>query len=192
MSVPIHIAAGAEGLFWLFVVAVSIIAQIVKAGRRNQERPAPPPGAGADFPAAEPADELRQFLEKLAGAPPVERPPAPPPVAPPPVPYSSSTQTRPSEPSRSTAAAMRNERVRAAASRPSAVRPEPPPAFVAKPAMPRPLIVRAPVPGLPAQPAPVQTHELCAMLFDPAAIRKAILLREILGPPVALGKKGAF
>lgn len=92
MSTVTFAASDVSGLFWLVVIVVTVIAQIVKAKQQfNKSRPGQvrAPTAEPDrMPEADrtPEEELREFLRSLTGAPPARRPapmvvPAPPPAA---------------------------------------------------------------------------------------------------------------
>lgn len=69
-------AGDPQAVIWLIIIAATVIVQIVKAGKRLTRTP-PEPGPPGQEPVA-PQDELREFLENLAGtrrAPPAQSPP---------------------------------------------------------------------------------------------------------------------
>jgi len=163
MSNLFHIAAGGFDLFiWLIIIAATIIAQIVKAGRKVGGSVSPDtPRPRSVGPA--PQDELRDFLQTLSRTeqPPqaIARPAAPPP--PPPA------------------------RARPVAMPIHAPRPEP---------RAMPLTPRRPARHTAAKPARTapqrvpgsRSIQVARELGQKESLRKAILLREILGPPLAL------
>ncbi len=95
----IHLAAvNPEGLFWLVVVIISIIAQIVKARRQIKQSGSPDQASQNSYSA--PAQELEKFLLKLTGS--VDQPqtspqaqPAQLTTSPPPPPSSNSARNVP-------------------------------------------------------------------------------------------------
>lgn len=183
-SAWLPLAASIEGVFWVVVVILTIIVQIAKASKRplvSDQRPdgTPPPGG------ASPQDELQQFLRALSG----ERP------APPPAP---GTQAQPRPAARPRAVVMRGTPP------PTPSRPAPRRETVLQAA--RPSTARRamrPTPAASSSPpvvtgADVYAHEqahgwaaenrcgILEALKAPDDRRKAIVLREILGPCVAL------
>jgi len=188
----IHIAAGdIGGLFWIVVVIIAIIAQIVKA-RKQFDKGAPqqdqPPAEG------DPAEELRKFLEGLGQA-----QKAPPPHVPPPV------QRASSRPAVSAREAQRS------IPRPTPIvrpRAEPPPVPVHEVAV----SARPPVPeagpsdaevlaryraelasarAASAKPASKWQQKLAGRLArqDRQLLKEAIILREVFGAPAALRRR---
>lgn len=192
----VHIASGGfDGLFWVVVVIIAIIAQIVKS-RKQFDQGAPKQDAP---PGGDPAEELRKFLDGLGQA--QKAPPAPPPVPPTPVPPPTPRPTP----------------KQAAPSRPPPVQaPRPPPVVRRMPEPPVPVreVVtrpRAPEPEHVPTEAEVMARfraELAAKAttgkkvtrwqrllaeqlstHDRRLLQEAMLLREILGPPVALRRR---
>ena len=160
----LRVQEGAPGFLWFVIIAATIIAQMVKLFRRQRPSQPPAPPVTGDSEREAPRDELSEFLRQLTGTP----PPAP---APPPVP------TAPARP------AQHPRRVTA-----QRVRAVPPPAPI------RPLA--------PSRPAPVASihddaykplrksgaasplqREILGMVSRKKGLRRAILLREILGQP---------
>ena len=168
----IRAGADPEAIIWLIIIVASIVAQVIKSAReagpgRKSLHPNAPPPVPPTGPSSE-ADELRQFLESLGGA---QQTTAPRPPPPPP--------------------------------RPTARRPAPPPVPTATvtPAAPvRPVPRRrAAAPTAPIAPAPatkrrrvnrtrnaVQRKVLMMAVRDRDTLQEAILLREVLGPPIAM------
>ena len=193
--------AGFEDLVPVLIfVAFAVISQLIKRAQRQGAegagagtRKAPPPRPHSPTPRQQqaprsplqPADEeLRKFLEELSGAslpepqpvrraPPQQRRTAPPP--PPPVP-----KARPPERAAARAAlskAGKRKPVPARGEHPRVHKPEPP-AGVAE---------VAPLPDWGRrQKTPEAIAALRGGLKGRASLRDAILLREVLGPPLAL------
>ena len=204
-----YIASGGQDLITLVIFVVVILAQIVKAAKGKKPTIAAPgtsPANEGSYTA--PEDELRKFLESLSGAPAAHeesRPAQPPPVAthvpappprPHPVPHAQpevlvAPRPAPHPTAQPTvAAAVKRVPVEThdVVSRPAAL---PAPAL-------RPYELYAlqsvkttsDAAGNPVVHVHRETHhfrkELFAQLSDREAIRKAIVLREILGPCLAL------
>ncbi len=159
--------ASLEGLFWLVIIAASIIAQVVKASKRMV-----PPGEPATddrisrdaMDGVSPDMELRDFLRRLGVTQTVEHPSPPPPPPPP-------------------ATSRRQAPTTRRADRPA---PTPAPVRAATPARPRQKAAAVPATGK-AIPGPqTPSPSLRRLLAHPMGLRQGILLREILGPPVAL------
>lgn len=190
----IHVASGGgmECVFWGVVIAVFVVSQIAKS-RKKFDESAPQQQNPADG-GGDPAEELRKFLEGLGQAP--SQPPAPPPapVAPPPPPRPS-TQA-PAQPRRVTA-----QRVKARTVVPPPMAHEEPPRRripepVPEAAMPDEAAVlarykaelAAAAVAAPAKATTKWRAILTAELLsaDRQPVRKAFVLRELLGPPTAL------
>jgi hypothetical protein len=160
---------------WAIFIIISVVAQIVKARKKaaNQE-PKQPSSERSDQAPARPDEELRQFLEKLAGGRPqrtapaevnippevvrARRPPAPPQL--------------PTQPKR--------QRTQA---------PQTIPTVSARPTATPPTVRVTPAVAL----EPVVTTDATALrillrkeLQQADATRKAMVLHEILGPPIGL------
>ncbi len=203
-----------SGLFWLVVIAASIIGQIMKAAKKHTDAaPGSPSAPRPDRPSSgEPAQELEEFLRNLMGEqapraepPPVLRPaPRPAPVALPA--QDPATFSKPTPAYRSATAAP-----------PPSSRPEKR-AYMPLPAVPAPreararvslkaeaqraAPTRAAVAAAAAAAAAAQmtrpidagsnkalaalTAEVHRQIKTRESLRAALLLREILGPPVGL------
>jgi hypothetical protein len=203
----IMLGEGIEELFWIVIVVGSLIAQIAKSRRQARQKrsgadrraapPAPPPAGTA-------ATELRRFLQEFQeeAAPSAPRTPAPPPV---PV----ASRTRPASP-----AHARPRQPRATAVQPVQVR------TMSRPTPPTSPATRKPTARLARKPSPPprkqqktavtsvhaaaykqkdrgpsanqrEQRAIMAMLRSSRSAQKAILLREILGRPLALRKHTA-
>lgn len=165
------VPAGFAALIPVVIILVSIVAQLVKAGKRTSagERP-PRPGT----PSESPGGELQDFLRSLSGQ---QTPPEPatlrvPPPPPPPAP-----------------APQKVRAVHSPAPKKRVVQKPPPPpgqtqpvsAKVQQPASLTPTPVAAPA----REPAPRLLGRNVALLFrDRTSLREAIVLREVLGPPL--------
>ncbi len=192
--------AGIETLWVLFIIA-TVIARVIKAAREQKPGTGSAPEAPTrDFTAAE--EDLREFMESLTGQKAAKPTPAPEATksVPRPRPQPQPVRQQPRSPEQ--AAVPVTVRPRADAPRP---KPQPrrrPPDI---PVVERPPKVHeqhaaavqsganmpvAPAPLLvPAERRARQSQDdlhIMKELIDRAAIRKAIVLREILGPPVAL------
>ena len=185
------IAAGAEGVFWFIVMVFVIISQIAKASKKKTPPDRKPQIPGAS--ASSPEEELGDFLKRLSQGyeePSSEPPPIAVPMPPPPRP-----RARPaSVPARATNVTQPVQRQIQEA---RAVRPPAAPIVAPKPVVSAPAIQ---VSGLPAaaSPALAGTHEavsvptnkrrdaLVAILKNRGSVEEGILLREILGPPLAM------
>ncbi len=165
-------------LVWALFIIITIVAQIVKGARKVASQ-APGKEGDADGERNRPApdDELRKFLEGLSGGTP-PKPAATPPPVPPPVRPMAQPQARP----RQTVRKPEPIRIK------PQPKPKPPPPRVAAPP-----IVEQPVAVAPA--ALVASPQRKASRFqkllqkdlaDSEAAQKAIVLREVLGPPLAL------
>lgn len=185
----IHVVTGNDFqcLFWGVAIVIFIVSQIAKS-KKKYDKSAPqqgaPPQANGD-----PAEELRRFLEGLGQAPPQPQAPPPAPVAPPPVP-------------------------RRAAARPVKARPAaPPPVRIETVVSHEPAPVSAATvseettPGeaevlaryraematsRPATKAVSKWREILGTELrggDRNTLRKAFVLREVLGPPTALRRR---
>ena len=205
---PVH--ANIEAI-WVVIIVISIVAQIVKAVRKaaaqaqgkglgkgigmndlgqrraldpGSARTGEPDGAGRDFVAPEQA--LQDFLRSLAGenSIPPPSPPPPPPRPPRPAPMVVARPSGSKAPSRHPARIIKP---------PAHLPPKPVPQPVAPP-----VVILKPVEAevAPAvtldnelhKPSDVSTtvQDIKRGLRDRKTVRKAIILREILGPPLAL------
>jgi hypothetical protein len=156
-AVWLPLAFSAEGLIWLVIVVLSIIAQIAKASKR---RPAAPAGGGEN-----PQDELDAFLRALRGEPPP--PPRPPPPPAPAKPRQPLPPRRPEITVSQDAPAQRTPPAKT-----GALPVAKPDAYAQRDAR--------------RWPAQNRAHILAA-LRDPGNRRRAIVLRDILGPCPGLG-----
>ena len=196
------VADGFEAIFWIVVIVGSLIAQIVKASRQGKQRrdamgEAPQAGPGGERPQSAPNEDLEAFLRNLSGEKPRRRKTtSPPPPPPPPPPLASPAQ-----------AARRRKKPPVPRAKPAVPRAKPvasvPPPVTAKRAAAR----RQPAGAaeqdrtwrlrtksayaLKKEQAERKRSELLDALDGADSIRKAVLLREILGPPVALRKSMA-
>ena len=177
------IAAGFEDLAPLvifFAIVAANIAKAVKKGRRSgngsfaDREPASSPAQGSQTPS--PRDELQAFLERLSG-----REPARPPKPPPPVP-----QLKRRGPARQKAATP------PPTPNPAKRRSDTPPQRTVPPPMPR--MPGRKISGI-SDSSNMRTRNpaleklrinLGSDLIDNASLRKAVVLREVLGPPLAL------
>ena len=192
--------AGIEALWVLFIVA-TVIARVIKAAREQKPGTGSAPKAPTgDFTAAE--EDLREFMESLTGKKaekPAPTPEATRPASQPrqykqpvrqqsraperaavPAPVRAPAEAQRSRPQPRTSAPARQVVERAPKVHDQHVSVEPP--LAAVPAAPVPLHV----PTRSKQRKPQVDSRIMKDLVDRVAIRKAIVLREILGPPVAL------
>lgn len=185
------IAAGGEGIFWLIVVVFVIVSQIAKAAKKGSSPQGTPPFGGPD--ATSPEEELSDFLKRLTeGArQQTQHRPAPPPLPaaahrPPPLP------TRGARRENTTLASQR--------AKPQPRRREHTAAETITPAMERPVAssaaqimanaVRVATP-MADTPAPSRMRKgIMNQLKDTPSVRTAILLREVLSPPLAFRRQG--
>ena len=182
-TIPIAAVDGG-GIFWLAVVIFVIISKIAKASKKNAP-PTQKPGL-PDMSDFSPEDELRDFLKRLSPGSEAAPPPVPQPqrhVPPPPVPIQT---IRTITTSQSGTVRTRVQTVHRPAPR---VQPTPPPPpileAVVVPAMPEPVHSPAPAASAPA-PGDKRRAAIIADLRNRECLREAIILREILGPPLAL------
>lgn len=184
-TIPIA-ASGGEGLFWLAVAIFVIISKIVQASKKNA-----PPTRKPDQPDAadfSPEEELRDFLKRLSPGTESVPPPMPQPQrpVPPPLPAQAARTTTSSQPG---AARARQPATPTRAAAPKArpvPLPQPLPAQEVVAAVKRePVRSRAPAAAVPA-PENQRRAALIADLRNRESLREAIILREILGPPLAL------
>jgi len=205
MAWNMPIASGGEGIFWFVVIVFVIVSNIVKAMKKKQD--ATPP-AGSPKPRTpvskgeySPEEELRDFLKRLsqdADQPPPLAP-ARPVAKPPPLPAEVARTTTSSQPG--VARPPAPPYAHRARPRPANPHPEPrAPAVVQAPPLPQPVVyqaapepVRASVPAAPDAPtaADKRRADLVAFLKDRGCLQEAILLREILDPPLAMRRKAA-
>lgn len=202
--------AGVEVL-WILLIVASIIARVIKAAKEQKPGKESSPESAGDYKAS--SSDLKDFLESLSGAKQV-RPSA---GANPPksargqiaparrtAKRSQAQKARPpvQAPARQVAPPVAPPRSVAPPPRPRAVAPAPQ-------RQERPAPVPAPQTTTPVKPSPVKStpkemvttvkfagtkqtnrmsREILNSLRDIDSTRKAIVLREILGPPVALTK----
>ena len=176
------IRAAPEGIIWLIVIAASIIAQVIKAGRKLQNKQPSPPSfedGGKD-----PSAQLQQFLQSLGQNKQADPGPAPAAapatlrraVAPTPVKLAPSTRMhKAAQPGR-----------RPAAPPPPLAAPPPRPPLPAKAVANDNVDVKPYAMRLPTHCHETRRETMVGDLRDPQLARKAIVLREILGPPIAL------
>lgn len=188
----IHLAAGVDvgTIFWFVVIGIFIISQIVKSRKQFNES-APEQQKPADSE-DDPAEELRKFLEGLNK--PQEQPQPPPAPAAAPPPPAAAHPRRHVPPPRTK---HRDVRPVVVTTRTALVREEPP-AVTLPPPPPQPdeAAVLARYKAEMAALAPVRTESKWHAALKPEllggdrqALRKAFLLREILGAPAALRRR---
>lgn len=189
------VTADVSGLIWVVIVVGSIIAQVMKA---KKNAASPPPKKSSPRPEANKgeytssSDDLRNFLESIGAAPPtrnqerqrkiepVAPPPPPRPIQvmqevqtvppPPPIPVRAQIKHRPSPMEEARKLQFKGDVLkRQTANKPNEVQLETPEQL---------------------QPRDQSSSGLAKLiteeLQDLDATRKAIVLREILGPPIAL------
>ena len=187
-------------LIWALFIIITVVAQIVKGAKKvasqapGKTEEGAPPGSPRETPdRGTREDELRKFLETLAGGQPQPPKPA---AAPPPIPH----------PARQQAPTVRRQ--------PATVRQQPPTVRRPKPGVATQAPEQAPYRAVPSTDSTVTRHRATAGAVAPASMhvetaraemrtsalqamlkkelqgvaarRKAIVLREILGPPHAL------
>ena len=162
------------GFLWVIVIVGSIIAQIIKA--KKNAAASPPkrqPGAkSGDFTAS--GDELRNFLESIGGGatkPQQTRQPQPIPVRPTALPPSLPPQVTIKHRPSPAETALKHRQVEGTIRKPHTQKPTPPTENIVESLSTTPNVV-----------AQLIKQDLQNM----NAARKAIVLREILGPPIAL------
>ena len=169
--------AGPDGLIFPLIFVAVIISKIVQAAREAKQQA---PGAGPEpqtpgRPAGnEQADELRAFLERLGAPVPPAEPPPPPPLKPrqrvaPPV---AKTATRPAQEPRSAIATHAASGRRGSISEHQQVHSHVHCGTRIKDKEER---------------AAKSRRDLIGHLDDASSLRRAVLHREILGPPLAMG-----
>ena len=176
-----------DGLVFAVIVIVSIVAQLVKLGRRTGAKPMEDgDGAFSQTSPADAEDEIRKFLRELSGG---GTPRAAPPIPPPPAPvHAESPAFTPP------AAAVTQNRHAARASRRTktvisrVVLPELNTAEVVS----SPYFAAAGAAFAPPSPAASRgaadavRRELREGISDPKSLQKAWVLREVLGSPISL------
>lgn len=173
------VLAGPENfIVFLFVVVISIIVQIIKAAKQGSATGGTPPtpGGGDSQEYSAPPDELRAFLEKLGASvqpPSVPRPPPPVPRAAVPAIVAPVGQHRPSSPTAEPASPSTPAELPRARQEPA-----PPAVTFSAPAW--------AVPMAAERQKSRATAGIVRMLKQAGSARQAIVLREILGPPVAM------
>lgn len=199
-EVQIVRAAIGEALIPIIAIIVWIVSSIVKAGKQGQpargEQQTPGPSRS---PAEDPQDELRKFLEQLSGgaAPPQAEAPPPPAAEPSPPPIYEPPPNEVPPPVRERSHVREAPRVQ----QPPAVQPRRP--ATQEPAHPdrscsvdeaRERIIQSrEFIASKTHAAPRQKQQMSSALrrligdlTRPETARKAIILREILGPPLGL------
>lgn len=172
------IAAGGQDLIPLVIIIVVVLAQIIKAAKGGS-RPAPGqpgPSQQADDVFTAPQDELKKFLESLSGG--MSQPP---PEQPPPLPRKQSRVMRIKQPAQPPVI----ETVSVEEVKTSPLQESPKAARQAD------MQIEAP----PIHVMPVTQNirpQIAYELISRQSIRKAIVLREILGPCLALRRSGVF
>lgn len=182
-------AINIDMLIGIFVL-LSIIGRMMKARKPEEEQQSTPQPNASRRPASDPQAELEEFLKSLVGAPnltgsqPVKTPPAPPsPVKRPPPPPSNALnyakrKSPPHNPRKQTSPAPERK------------------ALPIQPARNRPAMKQVELHNNRIIVAPKaaggvrKQHYLFKELSCRKNIRKAVVLREILGPPLALRKTG--
>jgi hypothetical protein len=188
----IYVAAGTgfDCVIWGVVIAVFVISQIAKSRKKFTES-APQQQPKPQDKSEDPAEELRKFLEGLGQAP--EQAPPPPPPPPPPVPVAAPPplQARRVASAKPRARVAAPVRVHAEPARRAAVPPPPEeatPDDAAVLARYRAERIAAAVPaGRTSKWHAVLTAELKGA--DRHPLRKAFLLREVLGAPASLRRR---
>lgn len=201
MSIPHVIRAGIEGWIWAIIIIGSLVVRIIKANKERSSQPTPaPPGPRPATPEPDvqwkpPEDELREFLERLGGKPVTPPPPPPPPagrqVAPPPPPPTARPKLAPQvlrAPAPQKTFRRKPTRAAPAPAPAPAIAPAPAPA----PRRPAP----KPIPAVAV--APVRTagrrseyrKVLDRLMKERSTLRSAIVVRDVLGPPLALRTHG--
>ena len=203
-----------QGLVWLVVIVASIVGQMMKTAKKHRDAaPGSPAAPRPDQPAGgEPAQELEDFLRNLMGE---QTPRSTPPPVPAPMreaaPEELPRRSKP-EPSYYSATTSPTVAPRAATAEPPVIvhrpprhayravpvlqpppRPSPvpvrsPPAYSLPPLAQRPLVAALPPIGIaPLNKAVVALREeVRRQAKTPIALRSALLMREILGPPIGL------
>ncbi len=185
MQMPQIIRAGIDDLIPVVIILTVIISRIIKAATQGKPLAPPPPAdrmrPTPQPPVRQPEEELREFLQALSGVAQTrsEPLPSPPPPVPAQRPVAHKRFQAPPKPSRATQPAKPVRTARPA--------PQPAPTPARKPApfwnqpapAPRPVIVEA------CELNPSRA-ELNKHLEDARSLRGAWILREVLGPPVAL------
>lgn len=172
------VMAGSDEFITFLVVAGIVIAQVVRAIKKAKKGPSPAPGQTPDTGQEQ---ELQTFLQRLAGGQPPQAPPTVMPVAPPPQSIAVA-QPRVSPPTPRTQSHVPHAPLTAP---PPAPRPAP-----VKVAATTPVVARAATPS-PAAKCNIpkssdRGSNIAQLLSDPASVRDMVVLREILGPPLAL------
>ena len=159
-----HLAAtDVESIFWIVVVVITVAVKAIKAASKKAARgnPAQPARATPAVPDRQTAaTEIRDFIESLTRGQPAPIPPAP--VAAPPAPK---PRRKPAKPPRAKTS--------------PAPQPPPHPAVTGMPVAETALVQKEAVTAF-------QPEMLVRELRAGPSVRKAILLKEILGPPIGL------
>jgi hypothetical protein len=188
-----YIASGGGDIFPIIIIIVAIIAQIIKAAK-GQKPTITQPGHGQDtggYNASE--DELKKFLESLSGNIPDANTTKPPPL-PAPVPKAEPPPLRTMQARRSVA--VKNIQKEAAKELQTyemlVSTREPAPASLqvsplATPAVAK--VAKVATSVLVHKRHPLRTM-ICGEIRGKESLRKAILLRDVLGPCIALRRPG--
>lgn len=201
-NATVAVTAGFDAVIFLVIVVATIVAQVVKAARRVGTTPPPETRSMGGGP-----DELRRFLESLGGAqeqprPPSSQPPARPiaeqrPMAQRQVPLAGS-KLPPPPPLPGFTPARR-------VARPTAPIPRATPVSFTPPAVARKPAVPAPKPSVDVykvkqgaylsregvkETPELRRESILRKLLHKRSVREAIVLREVLGPPVGLRRAG--
>ena len=191
-----HIAAGDGGIVWFIFIVAVIISKIIKASKESSKSKSQPVSSGSSSkPYAAPEEELQKFLASLTG----QTQSAPPPVPAPP----KRVASPPAQPTQRPAApvpVMKTPQVRRQPARAKPVAPPPPPLRGQRrtpvaASKPRPAVVRHDQKphgaydeecGVCLDEGIVKREDLILDLKGSHSLKKAIVLREVLGPPIAL------
>ena len=196
MAWHVPIASGAEGFIGFIVVLVIIVSQLVRAGKSISSAAGKPQRPAERGHA--PEDELRDFLKRLsqgADQPPPLLPRQP---APPPLPHRTARTTASSRPGAARGrsqpapqpAPHRAQKVlpQPVPPAPAVIRAAPAPEPETVPARAEPMRVTTPA-AVASKAASRRRAGIVTVLKDREAARSAILLREILGPPLSLRRQ---
>jgi hypothetical protein len=194
MFVSHYIAVSGGDLFPLVIIVVAILAQIIKATKGPKPTIAQP-GQQDSGDYAAPEDELKKFLENLSGGGAEKPVVAPPPPEPLPVSKPQPRIIKPQQAARPVVVISQNKTIEESESPYDVAAQNTVDLSVAKPSFPE----RAKPPArnalqnIPAHIRKGKHHfrsMLMYQLLDRDSLRKAILLRELLGPCLALRQMG--
>ncbi len=197
MQANLPIAEGEGGLIWAVIIIIFVISQFIKAATRGKKRGDEGTADGSDGGYSVPEDELQAFLRSITRE--QEKPQQPPPLRPvvhppPPLPVQEHAHVhRPAV----TAAQVRQTPAAVTASQQHQARQAPP---VVAAARQQPRITpavsvfavpeAAPAFHVPPEHTVVSRRGLVTQLRNRESLRDAIVLREILGPSLALRRQG--